>query len=238
MPALIVEWHGSLGKGAFMARIITIGAVLLVCIPHLAWAEDNDFVTTQEQRGVNMGVSRPQIEQEEAASEDADREAKHDKPVEQNKVAHEHPVPQTPPGWDSLTTGEANGGGVIGNTPADILASKGILPSGNQNFGTGFGIPAGGFPYSATAGINYNNQNYPLGAVNMNAPALMANMRQPYGSSAGLVQDGDLYANQREQEMTGALLASLLQYIMSQPNGQQVQPYYNQPTNLYTGARR
>lgn len=104
-----------------------------------------------------------------------------------------HEIPSTPPGWDSLTTGTSNGGGVLNN--GDGL---------NNGFGSNPINTLNGNPIT-----NGQAANGLLNSMVTNAP------RQSYGN-VSVTSDGAISA--RERGMYAAFLGSLLQFVQSQPD--------------------
>ncbi len=104
-------------------------------------------------------------------------------------VGNGHEVPPSPPGWDSLTTGTANGGGVLG--------------SGNA---------MGSDPVNTLNGNPITN-----GSVAQSLLGNMANgeYRASYGD-VSVGSDGDM--SPKERAMYASFLSSLLQVVRSQPD--------------------
>lgn len=108
-------------------------------------------------------------------------------------IGNGHVIPATPPGWDSLTTGESNGGGVLNN-------------------GNGFNGGYGSNPINTLSGNPITNGQAANGLLNSMATSAP---RQSYGN-VSVTSDGDM--SPRERAMYASFLGSLLQYVQSQPD--------------------
>ncbi len=160
-------------------RFYCLPFVVAMLIPVIAGADDS-FVYTRR--------PAPVAEQQETAP----RQEMQPQGVISNG-GNVHEVPATPPGWDSLTTGTANGGGVLGN--------------GNGMNG-GYGSPLG-----TLSGNNIiTNGNAANDLLNSMASG---GARQSFGD-VSVSSDGDV--SPQERAMYAAFLGSLLQTVRAQPD--------------------
>lgn len=106
-----------------------------------------------------------------------------------------HEIPSTPPGWDSLTTGTMNGGGVLGN---------------NNGMNNGFGNNG-----SNPLGLNGNQFTDGTAANELLGSMATGSARQTYGN-VGVTSDGSMSPSERAAY--AVVLGSLLQAVQGQPN--------------------
>lgn len=111
--------------------------------------------------------------------------------IQQYQGQSQYNVPATPPGWDSLTTGEANGGGVIGSANGGGTASGMFTGDVNSR------LMGTNMPQNIIAGLSSAGDN-------------------GYGYADGTVAS---VSSAKERAMYGAFLNSMLQFVQSQPNG-------------------
>lgn len=173
------------------------------------WAEGDDFVTSQEGNHrviVNDGAGIMQTEEQgdEVRTPRSRRAAR--------AVAEEPPVAQVPPGWDSLTDGTANGGGVLDGSGGTMIGRAADAMDAaryyqNQGVQTGnYGVPVGaGYPYqggvasgsgSVLGAVTNLLQGRPQGGVSAGQPAAVQvpsgwNSLSDGSSGGGGILDGN-----------------------------------------------
>lgn len=197
----------------FSLRYLTMASAMLAAFPAFA---DDDFVMSREKQRVILQDSAPPVQfiepEQPAANEQPQQAAQPQYQYQATQQQVAQPVqPEIPAGWTRPEDAALN-------------LSNGQVTRGNVAYGnTGYGNYGNG-----AYGYGYNNSYMPPPPTGYNNPLSQIGYVQ---QSNVMAPDGDLYASNRDQAMMGAVLASLLQYIWSQPDPVITRPVATQTSN-------